>query len=215
MYSPVVDPSKKHYGANFWDSYSNKINRDVHFYSDLEYDHWIHIETNPNVVDFCEKPMKIKGIIDGKIHETTFDMWIKWKDGNEEFIEVAYNKDVLNRKDTKRRIFLQREWIKNNNRNYRIVDETQVRKQPLLDNLKVILPYTKDFHKLNEISIFSLLRYINEKPATFQELIDNTSQKDVFTFYQNIFYLYYEGKINFNIEEQHFNYLTKVWRRYE
>ncbi len=211
MYNPVVDPSKKHYGSNFWDCFSSKINRDVHFYSELEYDHWIHIETNLNVIDFCEKPRKIKGILDNKIHETTFDMWVKWKDGKEEFLEVAYRKAIETSNRTKRRIQLQSEWCKNNNCNYRTIDETQIRKQPFLDNLKVMLPYARNFDKINEILIFSLLKNISHKPISFHELLSKIIQVDTNSFYLNIFYLYYQGDINLDVEESHFNHLSKVW----
>ncbi|WP_188455567.1 TnsA endonuclease N-terminal domain-containing protein [Virgibacillus oceani] len=215
MYNPVVDPSKKHYGSNFWDCYSSKIDRDVHFYSELEYDHWIHIETNANIVEFCEKPKKIKGILDNKIHETTFDMWIKWKDGKEEFLEVAYKKNIETSNSTKRRIQLHQEWCKNNNYNYRILNEDEIRKQPLLDNLKVMLPYTKNFDKVNEILIFSLLKNIKQNPVTFRDLMKKITQVDTYSFYLNIIYLYYQGEINIDLEEEYFNHLSKVWKKNE
>lgn len=215
MYSPVDEPSRKHYGSNFWDCYSYKIDRDVHFYGELKYEHWIHIETNPDIMAFCEKPKKIKAILDKKEYETTFDIWIKWIDGKEEFVKVAYEKDIKTSKSTIRRIQLQKEWCRKNNYNYRIVKESEIRKQPLLDNLKTMLPYIKNFHKVNEILIFNILKNIDQKPITFQQLLDKIAKVDMYSFYLNIIYLYYQGEININLEEAHFNYLSKVWKQNE
>lgn len=65
------------YGSNYWVGYSYKLRRHVHFYSDLEYENWILVETNPEVEVFCEQPLRIQYFLDGKKSESIFDMWIK------------------------------------------------------------------------------------------------------------------------------------------
>ena len=88
MYEPVEQNSMSHFGSNFWDGYSYKVKRDVFFYSELEYDHWILVECNPKIISFCEQPRKIDGYVDDEYKESIFDMWIKWEDGKEEFLEI-------------------------------------------------------------------------------------------------------------------------------
>ncbi|CAG9621909.1 hypothetical protein [Sutcliffiella rhizosphaerae] len=41
MYFSVEQKKTSHFSSNFWECNSKKIGRDVFFYSELEYDHWI------------------------------------------------------------------------------------------------------------------------------------------------------------------------------
>ena len=68
LYEPVLSRKSSHFGSNFWDCFSQKINRDVNFYSDLEYEHWILVETNPDIEYFCEQPLKILEEYEGEMH---------------------------------------------------------------------------------------------------------------------------------------------------
>lgn len=211
MYRPVIDQSTKHYGSNFWDCYSHKINRDVHFYSELEYEHWIHVETNPKIVDFCEKPLKVKGIIDNKVYESTFDMWIKWQDGREEFIEVTYAKGLNHSKSTQRKIQIQKRWCNENNYKHRIMTEGEIRIQPLLKNLKVMLPNVHRFNTINEIEIYKIMNMITETPKTFQSILIDLKPAETQSFYKSIMYLFYSGQVKIDIDENLFSLNSKVW----
>lgn len=93
--TPIEVKGRSHFGSNFWDAYSPKIKRDVNFYSDLEYDHWILVETDSRIKNFCEQPLKIEGLYNGKKAESIFDMWVQWDDGVNEFIEIKYSKDLI------------------------------------------------------------------------------------------------------------------------
>ncbi|KRE38153.1 hypothetical protein ASG81_19960 [Paenibacillus sp. Soil522] len=81
------------YGSNYWESFSPKLNRNVRF-SDLEYDHWVLLEANHNVKIFCEQPLRIKHLFNGELAESIFDMWVKYQDGSESFIEVKYSNEA-------------------------------------------------------------------------------------------------------------------------
>jgi hypothetical protein len=94
-FQPVLLKRNGRYGSNYWEVYSPKIGRNVRLFSDLEYDHWVMVETNPKIKTFCEQPLRIVEYIDGKRHESIFDMWVQWEDGTEMFIEVKYQKDLL------------------------------------------------------------------------------------------------------------------------
>lgn len=63
------------------------------FYSLLEYQHGLLLECTPEVLQYCEQPMKIK------LHDKwyVFDCWIRWRDGRQELREIKpTNKLVLN-----------------------------------------------------------------------------------------------------------------------
>ena len=156
MYESVLSGKSSHFGSNFWDFFSQKINRDVNFYSDLEYEHWILVETNPDIEYFCEQPLKILEEYEGEMHASIFDIWIQWKDGKEEFVEIKYEKDVREAsfpksKRNKRiqiQLNIQEKWCKNNHINYRIVTEEEIRIQPLLTNKKMLLLFKDSSSKV-------------------------------------------------------------------
>lgn len=45
LYKPLITSASKRYGNNRWESFSNKLKRNVYLFSDLEYQHWLQIET--------------------------------------------------------------------------------------------------------------------------------------------------------------------------
>lgn len=62
VYTLITDGSKR-FGNNRRLSYSSKLKRDVFIFSDLEYEHWLLIESNPKIVEkthFVEVPKVVK-----------------------------------------------------------------------------------------------------------------------------------------------------------
>lgn len=109
----------KKYGNNRWLAYSNKLKRTVYLFSDLEYEHWIQLEFDSNVINFCEQPLKVSLITGNKQVSSIFDMWIQYKDKNEEFIEIKYSSD-LSKENVKKQIQIQKSWCEKNFKNHRI-----------------------------------------------------------------------------------------------
>ena len=54
MYTPLIKTRTGRYGNNHWLVFSPKLKRDVNLFSDLEFDNWVLIETDPTVVTFCD-----------------------------------------------------------------------------------------------------------------------------------------------------------------
>ncbi|PKC50585.1 hypothetical protein RhiirA1_485909, partial [Rhizophagus irregularis] len=79
--------------------------------SDLEYDHWLCVECNPNIINFCEQPFEIKQMINQKRYASIPDMWILYADGTEEIREVKYERDRMNEK-VQRQIKIQQTYCK-------------------------------------------------------------------------------------------------------
>ncbi|WP_185805395.1 TnsA endonuclease N-terminal domain-containing protein [Bacillus canaveralius] len=217
IFKPVINPKTSHFGSNFWDGFSNKINRDVNFYSDLEYEHWILVETNPLIVSFCEQPKKIRDEYEGDWHESIFDMWIKWYNGKEEFIEIKYEKDVADAKTrlTKRsnkihiQLQIQQSWCRRENYPYRLVTESDIRRQPELSNRKMFLPFIRGFENIDEIVAQKVYNLITKEEKTISELF-NLSGIDIFILNPILFYLYYQGKISIDFEKAFYTNQSKV-----
>jgi hypothetical protein len=72
----------------YWEGYSPKLKRDVYFTSDLEYDYWLWVETDPNIISFCERPYKVQEIIDEKVEQSVISMWIQFRDHSEQYVKV-------------------------------------------------------------------------------------------------------------------------------
>ncbi|WP_445671398.1 TnsA endonuclease N-terminal domain-containing protein [Paenibacillus sp. FSL K6-3166] len=47
------------------------------------------------VETYCEQHKEISYVIDGKLHTSIFDMWIKYTNGEEEYIEVKYENELI------------------------------------------------------------------------------------------------------------------------
>jgi hypothetical protein len=215
MYEPVEQNSISHFGSNFWDGNSYKLKRDVFFYSELEYDHWILVECNPKILSFCEQPKKIDGFIDGEYKESIFDMWIKWEDGTEEFLEIKYSSEIENldkRSDrVSKQIELQQKWCKDNNSQHRIVTEKHIRIQPLLSNSKIILPYIKKMKQTSEITKYKILKSLNnETPTTIKSLANQLSEIRSSELYQGIFSLYLSNQVKIDLESAPINQNTEM-----
>ncbi len=168
MYYPINIERAKKYGSNYWEVFSPKVNRIVRCYSDLEYEYYILIETNPNIIAFCEKPLKISYNLDGINIESMIDMWVKYKDGTEYFINTKYSSelDPSNPKFERsiRQTKSQQLWCNENGFNYEIKTEIHIRDNPLyIANMKTILSYLKrNLHPI-ETDILYIEKAIYEK----------------------------------------------------
>ncbi|RCW40583.1 TnsA endonuclease N-terminal domain-containing protein [Paenibacillus prosopidis] len=144
-YKPIVLPRNKKYGNNCWDAKGPKVGmRDIVLYSDLEFDHWLTIESDSNVLNYCEQPKKITYVLNGKLYSAIFDMWILYKDGTELFIEVKYEKELHHQhrkyERTKRQIEAQKEWCKQNSLRHEVRTEKSIRvgRHSIENKLKII-----------------------------------------------------------------------------
>lgn len=117
MFLPLYKSNNNRYGSNYWVVLSPRLGRYVEGYSDLEYDHYILIESNSYADKFGEQAPKIFAIVDGKKTYSIFDMWVKWKNGELVFYEVKYeyelNPNHKNYERTMRQLKLQRIWCDN------------------------------------------------------------------------------------------------------
>ncbi|MGC4379217.1 hypothetical protein WD019_20220 [Fictibacillus sp. Mic-4] len=209
MYSPIPIKRSSKFGNNYWEAYSPKVQRNVRLFSDLEYDYWILIETNPKIQAFCERPLEIKQIYNGKVVKAMFDMWIKWENGEEQFVEVQYS--VSNR-SVKLASIIQQLWCKHHQKDFLIKTEKDIRENHiLLSNMKTILPYISNRPHPVETDLYNIKRYLSKvKRCTIAEL-DHYLALDRIRIREAIFWLLYHGQIQANVDTTPIGSSLEVW----
>lgn len=197
MYTPVEMKRSMKYGNNYWEAYSPKIGRNVRFFSDLEYDNWLHIETNPEIVDFCEQPLKIQVIFEGKPVESIFDMWVQYRDNTEEFMEVKYNAELIGESSkslrSKRQIQVQKKWCTEHQYNYSVKTDMEIRASLThLNNLKQIIGQVRTMPQVNTNEFSPIVNLLSECMLSIAALIELTDYT-VTRMIQIICFLVYKG----------------------
>jgi hypothetical protein len=119
---PIKMTRGTHYGNNYWIFHSRKLGRRVTAFSNLEYANLLSLEMNPDVIHYCEQPCKQAVIVEGKKHETVFDVYVVYRNSMEEFQEVKYSDELEadNRQGerSRKQIEIQKYWCLQNNFKY-------------------------------------------------------------------------------------------------
>lgn len=174
MYKPLITDASKKYGNNRWLAYSNKLKRIVYLFSDLEYEHWLQIESDPDIVEFCEQPIKMEIIDNGKVFSSIIDMWVKYKNGQEAFIEIKYRKDLL-KKSVMKQIYIQEVWCEVNKINHLIRTEDEIKMNPIkLSNLKFLIKQVNNSIDCDSSTLTLIKSHINDEPKTIQQITNET-----------------------------------------
>ncbi len=199
---PVVGYRRARYGNNLWLVYSPKIDRKVKLYSNLEYFNWIMVEATPEIVAFCEQPVKIVCYIDGRNVVSIIDMWVKYYTGIEEYREIKYVKELkkTNKKPMlHRKMEAQKNWCSRQNVDYRIITDIDILANELLiRNWRVILTHisnnTKNASILNtQKQIINIVN--NEKKISLSMLVNRFSDISVSDVHTAVFWLLHSGRL--------------------
>lgn len=123
---------------------SLKTNSSVSFESSLERDYINLLEFDSSVSTYCEQPLKIFFTINSKKKYYVPDFYVKYSDGRkDEIIEIKYKDDLEKYKRKYINKFnAAKLFCKENNLNFRIIDEIEIR-TPLLENYKFLIPYKR------------------------------------------------------------------------
>ncbi|MCY9670669.1 Tn7 transposase TnsA N-terminal domain-containing protein [Paenibacillus alginolyticus] len=217
MYTPIVVPRNKKYGNNYWNSDGPKVNmREVVLYSDLEFDNWVLTETDPTIKTYCEQPIEISFVFNGKLHSSIFDMWILRTTGKEEFIEVKYDIELRpeHRNFTRnmRQIQAQQEWCNIQGFSHKVMTEKEIRAFPVgLENRIKMLSDIKS--RPYPVGTENILRVVNEVPKTIVQIYENLEGKySIRDILSCCYSLSYYGKVFTNINEHIWSTRTEVWR---
>ncbi|GAB6989919.1 TnsA endonuclease N-terminal domain-containing protein [Paenibacillus pini] len=219
MYSPVnIRKRNGKYGNNNWFSYSSKINRNVYLYSDLEYDHWILIEFDRQIVDFCEQPLHVEEYVEGEWINTVFDMWVKTTTGEEKFIEVKYACE-LDQKHEKfssrsfRQINSQEKWCAAQGYTHEVHTDNYIYKnRTLISNYRKMLPYIDNRKVQNDLITKRLLNFLHQsgkqKLHSIEVQVGNCSKHEIREIVYN---LIFKGILNSDLDKVMVGENMEVW----
>jgi len=187
--------------------------REVILYSDLEFDHWVLVETNPLVETYCEQPCEISFTMDGKLHSTIFDMWIRYKDGTEVFREVKYSTELEGTHPrnyrTQRQIKAQNKWCEQNGYQHQVVTEKEIRKcRYELENRLRMLSVLKSSTEPTWLN--ALYVVISKQRISLGQLHAHFPQLQFSDIANAALWMMYYGRIVCNLSEI-FGKGTEVW----
>ena len=130
--TPISMPRGTHYGNNYHIMPSRKLGRNVCAYSNLEYENLLCLEMNPEVEFYCEQPAEVSVMIEGEAHKTTFDVYVYYRNGNEEMQEVKYYDELHSDSEKglrdQRQIKAQKIWCESNQIDHLIQTDREIEK---------------------------------------------------------------------------------------
>ena len=213
---PIEIPRGTHYGNNYYAVYSNKIHRECHFFSTLEYYNFLTLEINPFVERFCEQPLKIEIMQDNKIKHAIFDMWVKYRNGEEELQEIKYSSELegedkaaLRSQEQIRREEL---WCQGNNMNFVLrTEKTIVKGRFFLDNANVMAARLRRYIPTDTTFYDNrILKALDQHGPLLVDTLISGQLLPLQRELEHLCYMYEKGLINMNIENQPFGGKTEV-----
>ena len=213
---PINMPRGTHYGNNYFAVYSYKLKRVCHFFSNLEYLNFLTLDINPEVESFCEQPLKIEIIQDNQIKHAIFDMWVKYKDGREEFQEVKYESELFGDDEkslrSQEQILREETWCTNNNTNFVVRTEKNIPKGRFyLQNLNIMTSRLRRY--ISTEDAFYNPRIVHalqeNKAMTYGDLLKN-KLLPINNELNHLCYLYEKGIIHIKINDRPFDLKTEV-----
>jgi TnsA endonuclease N terminal len=215
MYLPIPMKRSMKYGNNFWHGYSYKVKRDTYFFSDLEYEHWMIVETNPHIVDFCEQPLEIKYFYNGKLRSSIFDMWVKYDNGQEEFREVKYQSHLEKAhpkyEETIKQITIQKEWCRTKGFPYSVQTDEKIRCNPLwVDNCRILISYVRMAQPKHITLLQEIIEAMTPQPCSIQQLSLAFKQVPLIDIQIAIFLGVYMGRLIAPLKESQITQFMEV-----
>lgn len=207
-------PRGSHYGSDYWVTYSYKLKRQLSLYSMLEFYQFIILEMDPKVELFCEQPLKIKGVFDGKKKNSVFDFWVKYKDESEEFQEVKSSSDLTGDDRSavraKEQIAFQKKWCSDHGYNYKVISEDVIFDgQHRIPNLKILHSHLLRLGGVDETIANRLCKKLKSKKLSLEEIfILNYAEKA--EMMGIIAYLYYNGMVIIDLNKHPLDKDTEV-----
>lgn len=118
---------------------SSKSNRSVHWESQLERDFLIHLEFDPDVLGFREQPVTVDLTIAGRRRRYTPDLYVERRAGR--WIYEVKPADKVAAADVAPVLEAAAAHFMKSGFNYSVVTEHEIRRQPYLHNIHLLLRY--------------------------------------------------------------------------
>lgn len=195
---PIPMPRGSHFGNNYWIFRSRKLLRRVTAFSNLEYDWLVSLEMNADVEYYCEQPLSVTLFDNNKEKTSVFDLWVLYKNGNEELQEIKYSNDL---KDPGSRsssqISLQRKWCYVNGFRYQTITEKEIYKGIYyIRNIHFLAGNAWRCPPVDRIIKTQIVDKISSSYETIGSLFDSKllpEHKEM----QVLSYLYFSGAVDF------------------
>lgn len=214
MYLPQKEARNSSYSSNIHRVYSPKKKRVINLFSDLEYWNWLKIDCNPKIINYCEQPLKITGMYDGKEVTSIFDMWILYYNLKEKFQEVKPSNKLKSSSSSfatvQKQITVQSEWCKEHSKEYCIVTEKEIFSNLiLLNNLDKIHSFIRGMQYVNTTDMDKVISYLSYSSCTLRDLISHLKKSSSYV-YSLVFFLVYIGKCTIDIYNRPISFDTEV-----
>ena len=120
---------------------SLKMRRMIAFKSLIEQDYLFLLDFDPEVTSFCEQPVKIEYVWEGKALHYTPDFQVIRSMGKE-YVECKPQKQV-DREENQRKFRAAREWCQQQGFQYRVVTDEAIRSGHRLNNIKLLTRHAR------------------------------------------------------------------------
>lgn len=210
--TPVWAPRRGSYGNNHWINFSPKLDRRVCLYSDLEYYHWLLVEGTPEIETYCEQPLEMRSSILGRDAKSIIDMWVRFRDGTEEYREVKYKKDLTEeggRQRVVRQLGVQQAWCSRHQVCHVVVNEAMILANPLfLENWRAIITHLTIHRGLTTSSIEPSIRRLlaASGPTSISELTKQFVGPSPLQIHTAAFRLLHRGAVSAPLATQPLSY---------
>lgn len=146
--SPEGPAHREQYGKNYWETRSHRLGRNVSLYGDLRYDHWVLVESNPQIVWYTERPTRfrvrmvpLRERVAWRAVFCRFDMVVQWRDYSIECRRILDERLTASDPDRERLIEAEREWCKAKGFRYLLLTPDDIERQrEFIKCWKTILP---------------------------------------------------------------------------
>ena len=199
---PVNMPRGTHYGNSFLILPSKKTGRNCTAFSNLEFEHLLTLEMDPQVEYFCEQPLKTTVVFGGSKKETVFDCWVLFRDGREEFREVKYSADMESSTDKGRRcreqVAAQKMWCLQNGFDYRLTTDKEIQRGEFyIRNLSFLAAKARRFPEPDKDADRYIRAYLRDTGKATVGMLDSSGRFERLRTLDYLAYLSYMGVVRF------------------
>lgn len=209
-------PRGSHYGSNYYEFLSRKLKRTVTAFSSLEYWNQICLEMDSQVEKYCEQPLETNVLFDGKTYNTVFDVWVKYKDGQEEFQEIKFAEELeaenaISGRSYKQ-IAIQKAWCEQNGKAYVVkTDRDIILGTHYIRNMLFLYPKVLRLESTDMIAEKHILKFISDRRTTTVGHLINGGIISAQNGIDVLANLFYKGNIEFgNFANEPFGFTTEV-----
>lgn len=129
-------PRRTRFYCNYWENWSTRLGRPVGLYRDINYDDWIRIECDPEIVWYNERPTPVRLRLRDRAITCQFDVVFERRDGTFVCRRLRYGKVSQEQLEAESR------WCRQFGFRYDVIDEAALLEHKwLIVNWKRMLPY--------------------------------------------------------------------------